>query len=56
MQQGIARAVEQARVRESFAGAGVRAVASGIPEFTRRVDDEARLWKRVITRAGIKPE
>jgi tripartite-type tricarboxylate transporter receptor subunit TctC len=56
LQQGIARAVEQPRVRESFAGAGVRAVASGSPEFTRRVDDESRLWKRVITRAGIKPE
>jgi tripartite-type tricarboxylate transporter receptor subunit TctC len=56
LQQGIARAVEQPKIRDAFAGAGVRAVASSSADFTRRVDDEARVWKRVIQRAGIKPE
>ena len=52
----IARAVEQAKIREAFAGAGVRAVANTSAKFTRRVDGEARTWKRVIVRAGVKPE
>ena len=56
LQQGVARAVEQAKIRDAFAGAGVRAVANTSAEFTRRVDDEARTWKRVIVRAGVKPE
>jgi len=56
LQQGIARAVEQTRVRDAFAGAGVRAVATSSADFARRVEDESRVWKRVIARAGIKPE
>lgn len=56
LQQGIVRAVEQPRVRDAFAGAGVRAVATSSTDFARRVEDESRVWKRVITRAGIKPE
>ncbi len=56
LQQGIARAVEQPKIRDAFAGAGVRAVATPSADFTRRVDEEARVWKRVIARAGIKPE
>ena len=56
VQQGIAKAVEQPKVRDAFAGAGVRAVASQPADFAKRVDDEARTWKRVITRAGIKTE
>jgi tripartite-type tricarboxylate transporter receptor subunit TctC len=56
LQQGIAKAVEQPKVRDAFAGAGVRAVASQPADFAKRVDDEARTWKRVITRAGIKTE
>jgi hypothetical protein len=56
LQQGIARAVEQPKIRDAFAGAGVRAVATSTADFTRRVDEESRVWKRVITRAGIKPE
>ena len=56
LQQGIAKAVEQPKVRDAFAGAGVRAIASQPADFTRRVEDEARTWKRVISRAGIKTE
>lgn len=56
LHQGVARAVEQPKIRDAFAGAGVRAVASSPADFTKRVDDEARVWKRVITRAGIKTE
>ena len=56
LQQGTARAVEQAKIRDAFAGAGVRAVASTSADFGRRVDEEARVWKRVIVRAGVKPE
>lgn len=56
LQQGVARAVEQPKVIETFAAAGARAVASTPADFTKRVDDETRLWKGVITRAGIKSE
>lgn len=56
LQQGIARAVEQPKVRDAFAGAGVKAIASTPADFTKRVDEEARVWKRVIARAGVKPE
>jgi tripartite-type tricarboxylate transporter receptor subunit TctC len=56
LQQGIAQAVAQAKIRDAFAGAGVRPVASMPADFSRRVDDEARIWKRVIVRAGVKPE
>ena len=56
LQQGVARAVQQPKVIESFTAAGARAVASTPAEFSKRVADETRVWKGVITRAGVKPE
>ena len=56
LQQGVARAVQQPKVIDAFTAAGARAVASTPAEFTKRVEDETRVWKGVITRAGVKPE
>jgi tripartite-type tricarboxylate transporter receptor subunit TctC len=56
LQQAIAKAVTQPKVIEIFAAAGAKAVASSSPDFSKRVDEETRNWKRVITKANIKPE
>ena len=56
LQQGVARAVQQSKVIDAFTAAGARAAASTPAEFSKRVVDETRVWKGVITRAGVKPE
>jgi len=56
LQQAVAKAVEQPKVVEVFAATGARAVASTPADFTQRVDQESKVWKNVITQAGIKVE
>jgi tripartite-type tricarboxylate transporter receptor subunit TctC len=56
LQQGVARAVEQTKVIEVFAATGAKAVASTSTEFTKKVDDESRIWRGVVAKAGIKVE
>lgn len=56
LQQALAKAVEQPKVIEIFAATGARAVATSSADFTRKVDEEARVWKSVVTKAGIKVE
>jgi tripartite-type tricarboxylate transporter receptor subunit TctC len=56
LQQALTKAVTQPKVIELFASTGARAVASSSAEFTQRVDQESKVWKRVITKAGIKIE
>ncbi len=56
LHQALSKAVEQPRIIEVFATTGARAVAISSAEFTRKVDDEARVWKSVVTKAGIKVE
>ena len=56
LQQAVIKAVAQPKVIELFASTGARAVASNSAEFTQRVDQESKVWKRVITKAGIKIE
>ncbi len=56
LQQALAKAVEQPKVIEIFAATGARAVATSSTDFTRKVDEEARVWKSVVTKAGIKVE
>ena len=56
LQQAVFKAVAQPKVIELFASTGARAVASSSTEFTQRVDQESKVWKRVITKAGIKIE
>ena len=56
LQQAVIKAVAQPKVIELFASTGARAVASSSAEFTQRVDQESKVWKRVITKAGIKTE
>ena len=54
--QEIARAADKPRVRESFQNQGARPVTNSPVVFTRRVDEEMKLWKAVITKAGVKIE
>jgi tripartite-type tricarboxylate transporter receptor subunit TctC len=56
IQQGVARAVEQPKVIEVFAATGARAVARSSTEFHKKVQDESRLWKSVVTKSAIKVE
>ena len=56
LQQAVAKAVEQPKVIELFAATGARAVAANPADFSQRVNEEARTWKLVIAKAGIKIE
>ena len=56
LQQAVARAVEQPKVVEVFSATGARAVAASPADFSQRVNDEARVWKTVISKVGIKIE
>ena len=56
IQQGVARAVEQPKVIEVFAATGVRAVARSSADFSKKVQDESRLWKSVVIKSAIKVE
>ena len=56
IQQGVARAVEQPKVVEVFAATGARAVARSSADFSKKVQDESRIWKNVVTKSAIKVE
>ncbi len=56
LNQEIARAAERPRVRESFQNQGAKPVTSSPAAFTQRVDEEMKLWKTVIAKAGVKVE
>jgi tripartite-type tricarboxylate transporter receptor subunit TctC len=56
LNQEIARAAEKARVKESFEKQGARAVTSSVAEWSRRVDDETKVWRSVIVKAGVRLE
>ena len=56
IQQGVARAVEQPKVIDVFAATGARAVARSSADFSKKVQDESRLWKSVVIKSAIKVE
>ena len=56
LHQAIAKAVQTPKVREAFASRGAIATSNSPTEFARRVADETKVWKEVITRAGVKVE
>jgi len=56
IQQSVARAVEQPKVIEVFAATGARAVARSSADFSKKVQDESRLWKSVVIKSAIKVE
>lgn len=56
IQQGVARAVEQPKVIEVFAAAGARALARSSADFSKKVQDESRVWKNVVIKSAIKIE
>ena len=56
LNQEIIRAADKPRLKDSFIAQGARAVASTPAELTRRVEEEIKTWKTVITKAGLKVE
>jgi tripartite-type tricarboxylate transporter receptor subunit TctC len=56
LNQELARAAEKPRVRESFEKQGARAVTSSAAESSRRIDEEMKVWKGVIVKAGVRVE
>jgi tripartite-type tricarboxylate transporter receptor subunit TctC len=56
LNQEIARAAERPRVKESFDKQGARAVTSSAAEWSRRIDEEMKVWSNVILKAGVKIE
>lgn len=56
IQQSVARAVEQPKVIEVFAATGARAVSRSSADFSKKVQDESRIWKSVVIKSAIKVE
>ena len=56
LNQEIARAADKPRLKENFLNQGARAVTSSPGEFSRRADEEIKVWKNVIAKAGVKVE
>lgn len=56
LNQEIARAADNPRLKENFLNQGARAVTGSPAEFTQRVHEEIKVWKDVIARVGVKVE
>ena len=56
LHQAIAKAVQAPKVREAFASRGAIATSNSPAEFSQRVAEETKVWKEVISRAGVKVE
>jgi tripartite-type tricarboxylate transporter receptor subunit TctC len=56
LNQEIIRAADKPRLKESFIAQGARAVTSTPAELTRRVEEEIKTWKTVISKANLKVE
>lgn len=52
----IARATDKPKLKEIFQKQGARAVTSSPAEHSRRVDEEIKVWKNMIVKAGVKLE
>jgi tripartite-type tricarboxylate transporter receptor subunit TctC len=56
LNQEIARAADNPRLKENFVNQGARAVTSSPAEFSQQVHEEIKVWKDVIARVGVKVE
>lgn len=56
LNQEIVRAADKPRLKENFQNQGARPVTSSPAEISRRVDEEIKVWKNVIAKAGVKVE
>jgi tripartite-type tricarboxylate transporter receptor subunit TctC len=56
LQQEIAKAMEQPKVKAFLDSQGARAVRIDGAEFTDLIRRELAMWKQVIDRAGVKAE
>lgn len=53
LNQEVARAADKPKLKDSFLKRGARAVTGSSGEFSRRVNEEIKVWKDVIARAGV---
>jgi tripartite-type tricarboxylate transporter receptor subunit TctC len=56
LNQEIIRAADKPRLKDVFIAQGARAVTGSPAELTRRVEEEIKVWKNVIAKAGVKVE
>ena len=56
LNQEIARAADNSRLKENFVNQGARAVTSSSAEFSQLVPEEIKVWKDVIAKVGVKVE
>ncbi|GAA5232289.1 tripartite tricarboxylate transporter substrate binding protein [Verticiella sediminum] len=54
LQKGVAQALQNPRVQETFRSAGVEPKASTPAEYAKLTRDESETWKGVIQRANVK--
>jgi tripartite-type tricarboxylate transporter receptor subunit TctC len=52
----LARALQSADLRQSFAGEGAEPATMGAEAFQRFVSNEINRWRKVAQETGIKPE
>lgn len=56
LNEEIVRAAGKPRLKENFLNQGARPVTTSPAEISRRVDEEIKVWRNVIVRAGVKVE
>jgi tripartite-type tricarboxylate transporter receptor subunit TctC len=53
MNQELGKAAAKAKLKEAFAAQGARPLASTPQQATQRVEREIRVWKDIVSRAGV---
>jgi tripartite-type tricarboxylate transporter receptor subunit TctC len=56
IEQAVVSVLNDRDIRDSLGALGVTVAADGSAELANRIEQEARAWKDVIAKAGIKPE
>jgi tripartite-type tricarboxylate transporter receptor subunit TctC len=54
LEKAIVEALKAPDMREKMKAAGVEVAADGSAELARRIDNETRTWRDVVTKAGIE--
>jgi tripartite-type tricarboxylate transporter receptor subunit TctC len=56
IERAVTDVLKERDMQERLSAAGIAVVADGSAEVARRIEQESRSWKDVMTKAGIKPE
>ena len=56
IEQAVVRVLHDRDSLDSLAAVGITVAADGSAELAKRIEQESRVWKDVIAKAGIKPE